>query len=64
MRALLAVAIALFLAACATQPPVPAAPTKLRADVLETIPHDPTAFTEGLEIEDGILYEGTGLEGK
>lgn len=33
-------------------------------DVLATIPHDPEAFTQGLELVDGVLYEGTGLEGK
>lgn len=41
-----------------------AAPIQLRAQVLQQIPHDPTAFTQGLELVDGILYEGTGLEGK
>ncbi|HEU5475467.1 MAG TPA: glutaminyl-peptide cyclotransferase [Actinophytocola sp.] len=28
------------------------------------LPHDPEAFTQGLEIADGTLYEGTGLNGK
>jgi glutamine cyclotransferase len=36
----------------------------LRVEVLAEQPHDPTAFTEGLFILDGQLYEGTGLEGK
>jgi glutamine cyclotransferase len=36
----------------------------LRADVVEEIPHDPAAFTQGLELVDGVLYEGTGLEGE
>jgi glutamine cyclotransferase len=31
--------------------------------VVHTYPHDPTAFTQGLEYHDGVLYEGTGLEG-
>jgi glutamine cyclotransferase len=31
--------------------------------VLNTYPHDQTAFTEGLVFEDGVLYEGTGLNG-
>lgn len=39
------------------------APVQLRAEVLQQIPHDPKAFTEGLEIHDGVLYEGTGNEG-
>ena len=32
--------------------------------VVATLPHDPAAFTEGLFIKDGKLYEGTGQEGK
>jgi glutamine cyclotransferase len=31
--------------------------------VLATLPHDPTAFTQGLELADGALYEGTGIAG-
>ncbi len=31
--------------------------------VVHVYPHDPTAFTEGLEFVDGVLYEGTGLRG-
>lgn len=31
--------------------------------VVEEIAHDPEAFTEGLEIDGGTLYEGTGLAG-
>jgi len=29
--------------------------------VINTYPHDRSAFTEGLVFEDGVLYEGTGL---
>jgi glutamine cyclotransferase len=32
--------------------------------VVASLPHDPAAFTEGLFIKDGKLYEGTGQEGK
>ena len=32
--------------------------------VLRTYPHDPEAFTQGLEFVDGSLYEGTGLNGR
>ncbi|MCA1656074.1 MAG: glutaminyl-peptide cyclotransferase [Pseudonocardiaceae bacterium] len=67
MRALLAVAGVLLLAGCSAAPgntPTTRSTTALRADVLETIPHDPTAFTQGLELVDGVLYEGTGLEGE
>ncbi len=34
------------------------------ATVVHSYPHDPAAFTEGLFIKDGKLYESTGLEGK
>lgn len=47
------------LAACSTQPE-----TKPQVEVLQKIPHDTTAFTQGLELVDGVLYEGTGLEGQ
>lgn len=32
--------------------------------VVRTYPHDPNAFTEGLELHNGLLYESTGLEGQ
>ena len=28
--------------------------------IVKTYPHDPKAFTQGLEFHDGVLYEGTG----
>jgi glutamine cyclotransferase len=31
--------------------------------IVNTFPHDPEAFTQGLVFENGILYEGTGLYG-
>ncbi|MEV5436053.1 glutaminyl-peptide cyclotransferase [Streptomyces sp. NPDC052682] len=37
---------------------------RLRVKVLETLPHDPRSFTEGLEMAGGTLYEGTGLPGR
>jgi glutamine cyclotransferase len=38
---------------------------RLRPEVLAELPHDPSAFTQGLELApDGRLYEGTGLEGR
>jgi glutamine cyclotransferase len=36
----------------------------LQPQVLARVPHDPTAFTEGLELDHGILYEATGLVGQ
>jgi glutaminyl-peptide cyclotransferase len=38
-------------------------PQRLRVQVLEVRPHDRTAFTQGFELVDGVLYEGTGLAG-
>ncbi len=32
--------------------------------VIHTYPHDPAAFTQGLEFREGFLYEGTGLPGR
>ena len=32
--------------------------------IINTYPHDPEAFTQGLVFEDGVLYESTGLYGK
>src|SRR6185369_2497128 len=32
--------------------------------VVRTYPHDPGAFTQGLQYVDGFLYEGTGLNGR
>lgn len=32
--------------------------------VVRSFPHDPTAFTQGLEIFNGVLYESTGLKGR
>ncbi|MGW1910857.1 glutaminyl-peptide cyclotransferase [Streptomyces sp. NPDC002076] len=36
---------------------------RLRVKVLQVLPHDPKAFTEGLEMAGGTLYESTGLSG-
>ena len=57
MRRLLLLLI-LFLA-----PPAIAVPTE-QARVLHVYPHDRDAFTEGLLIRDGFLYESTGLENR
>jgi glutamine cyclotransferase len=39
-------------------------PRVARFTVVRSYPHDPGAFTQGLEFEKGHLYEGTGTEGK
>ena len=51
--------LAVVLAACSTPQE-----TKSQVEVLQKIPHDTSAFTQGLELVDGVLYEGTGLEGQ
>ncbi|MEN3336496.1 MAG: glutaminyl-peptide cyclotransferase [Acidobacteriota bacterium] len=35
-----------------------------RYQVVHVYPHDPQAFTQGLTFVDGVLYEGTGLNGR
>lgn len=54
---LLAMLAALFAPGAQRDPPVE------RAVVLHAYPHDPDAFTEGLLIDRGALYESTGREG-
>lgn len=39
-------------------------PEALRAHVVRRLPHDPDAFTQGLLLHEGKLYESTGLEGR
>ncbi|HEX7002581.1 MAG TPA: glutaminyl-peptide cyclotransferase [Trueperaceae bacterium] len=50
--------LAWLLVACAS------APAELDALVLERLPHDSGAFTQGLLLHDGLLYESTGLYGR
>ncbi|MDG4668448.1 glutaminyl-peptide cyclotransferase [Mycobacterium sp. 236(2023)] len=61
-----AIALAVVAAGCAAPPPVAqAGPAPvIEPVVLEEIPHDPAAFTQGFEISDSVLYEGTGLAGE
>src|SRR3954447_16757549 len=42
----------------------PMGPAQYTYEVVNTYPHDPTAFTQGLAFEDGFLYEGTGVKGR
>ncbi|MEO1475307.1 MAG: glutaminyl-peptide cyclotransferase [Pseudomonadota bacterium] len=41
----------------------PTEPETVTYEVVNTFPHDPTAFTQGLFIHDGALYESTGRYG-
>ncbi|HJZ95970.1 MAG TPA: glutaminyl-peptide cyclotransferase [Candidatus Solibacter sp.] len=62
----LAFATALALCACGTKSPPPAPPVErdYTYRVVNTYPHDKSAFTQGLLYLDGVLYEGTGREGQ
>lgn len=62
MRTLLAILLAATLSACgmAVSGEIP----DLRVTVLATLPHDTSAFTEGLELAGDQLYESTGLDGQ
>ncbi len=52
---------ATMLAGCATRH---STAEQLHVQVLATLAHDPTMYTEGLEIHDGVLYESSGLVGQ
>ena len=72
MRSFLLFLFAIFALGCGNSPQMPNGssasnsntPVVLVAaydyDIVNTYPHDPTAFTQGLEFHNGILYEGTG----
>lgn len=40
-----------------------ATPERLAVEVVRTLPHDPGAYTQGLVVADGRLFESTGREG-
>ena len=58
--AVLAVLAGVLVAPAAQGDPV----ATTQPEVLAEIPHDPDAFTQGLELADSVLYEGTGLAGQ
>ncbi len=62
----LGVAIAWICLFCATcfAAERPQAPTVYGYEIVNTYPHDPGAFCQGLVIVDGYLYEGTGQRGR
>ncbi len=43
--------------------PDPTTPESLHVNIIGTFPHDTTAYTQGYEIHDDILWESTGLYG-
>jgi glutaminyl-peptide cyclotransferase len=59
-RFALAVSLAVVAASCESS--VPAEPLVYR--VVRTLPHDSTAYTQGLLLHDGLLYESTGRYGE
>jgi glutamine cyclotransferase len=50
-------------AAVVADAPAVAPPAIMSYDIINEFPHDPSAFTEGLEYRDGMLYESTGQYG-
>jgi glutamine cyclotransferase len=72
VKVLLAISACVLLTACSTSgdgggdraTPSGSRVTKLRAEVVAVLPHDTSAFTQGLEFSGDVLYEGTGLEGQ
>src|SRR5919112_293056 len=46
-----------------TVPPSASKAPQYGYTVVRSYPHDPKAYTQGLEYFDGFLYEGTGLKG-
>jgi len=62
----LCIGLALLLSGSAVHaapPPTPGAPVALDVHVLKAYPHDPEAFTQGLLLHNGTLYESTGRYG-
>jgi glutaminyl-peptide cyclotransferase len=60
----LALAFMMIRGFTSAQPPPRANLPVDRYTVVKTYPHDPDAFTQGLQYLDGFLYEGTGLNGR
>ena len=59
---LLTASISLFSQTARNRPE--AHPREYTYTVVQSFPHDPDAFTQGLVYHDGFLYEGTGLQGR
>ncbi len=66
MTRLIGLAAALcLLTACAAPPAkVEAATPEYGYQVVQTLPHDPKAFTQGLFFKDGVFFESTGQHGE
>ncbi len=73
VRALLPLLVVLAVAGCSIAPSGASehtvdrgleAPQRLQVQVLEVRPHDRSAFTQGFELAEGVLYESTGQIGR
>ncbi|MET7767921.1 glutaminyl-peptide cyclotransferase [Nocardia sp. NPDC005366] len=62
-RRSLAVPVLVCLLAAAGCGGVDEEPPQLRIEVVGTLPHDPKAFTQGLEVGGKVRYESTGMPG-
>jgi glutaminyl-peptide cyclotransferase len=58
------IAMAIAATVLAGQAPVSGELPVYGYQVVHTYPHDSNAFTQGLQYVDGVLYEGTGLNGR
>ena len=63
LTAILVVAVALVIGSAVIVLLNDTEPVNYTYDVVNVYPHDQNAFTQGLVIEQGVLYEGTGLWG-
>jgi glutamine cyclotransferase len=61
---LLLVALCPVLLGQSAKPARPSKTPEFTFKIINTFPHDPDAFTQGLVYHDGFLYEGTGLRGR
>jgi glutaminyl-peptide cyclotransferase len=64
LLAALAAALTATASSGSQRPATTETPTRLRVEVLRTYPHDREAFTQGLVLDGGRLYESTGLVGR
>jgi len=64
VRIIVVLLVMLGLAGCAKEGDRRAAPAIYGYEIINTYPHDPEAFTQGLTLSEGRLYEGTGLKGR
>jgi glutamine cyclotransferase len=56
--------LTLFLISCSENSTEPEIPANFTYKIINQFNHDAEAFTQGLVFDNGVLYEGTGLNGK